>query len=457
MRKNYSLAGVLAILACVAAVTLAADQTSATSPSPTAKPAIPDASGASAEYAKLVIPPAGPLSTGPLDMVSGMPSALDKANLYSEIASGKLSPNVAGALERVYVPNRGANTVSVIDPVTMKVIDTFKVGIHPQHIVPSWDLKMLWVANNAEGRTDGSLTPIDPKTGKSGISVPVDDPYNLYWSPDGQFAIVVAEAYKRLDFRDAKTMAMKFTIPTPKCAGINHADFSIDGKFALFTCEFNGSVTKIDLVNRKVVDTIKLSAYFDRPDAQALIAAPGKKPRYLPDPANPAGADICTTPGMPQDVRISSDGKIFYVADMMVDGVHVVDGDSFKQIGFIPTGVGAHGLYPSRDGKSMYVANRGSNKIRGTPNGKGSVSVIDFATRKVTKNWPVPGGGSPDMGNTSADGKYLWLSGRYDNEVYRFNTDSGAVDKVAVGHEPHGLTVWPQPGRFSFGHTGNLR
>ncbi len=451
MRKNYSLADVLAAVGCVAAVSLAAAQTP---PSPTAKPAVP---GANAGYTKQVIPPPGPLSTGPLDMVSGMPPAIDKANLYSEIASGKLSPNVAGALERVYVPNRGANTVSVIDPATMKVIDTFKVGVHPQHIVPSWDLKTLWVANNAEGRLDGSLTPIDPKTGKSGKSVPVDDPYNLYWSPDGQFAIVVAEAYKRLDFRDAKTMAMKFTIPTPKCAGINHADFSIDGKFALFTCEFNGSITKIDLVNRKVVDTIKLSAYFDRPDAQALIAAPGKKPRYIPDPANPAGADICTTPGMPQDVRISPDGKIFYVADMMVDGVHVVDGESFKQIGFIPTGVGAHGLYPSRDGKNMYVANRGSNKIRGTPNGKGSVSVIDFATRKVTKNWPVPGGGSPDMGNISADGKYLWLGGRYDDEVYRFNTDSGAVDKVKVGREPHGLTVWPQPGRFSFGHTGNLR
>ncbi len=317
-------------------------------------------------------------------------------------------------------------------------------------------MRTLWVVNNAEGRTDGSLTPIDPKTGKPGKSIAVEDPYNLYWSPDGQYAIVVAEAYKRLDFRDPVTMTMKFTIPTPKCAGINHADFSIDGRFALFTCEFNGSITKIDLVNRKVIDTIKLSQYFDRPDALLLIATPGKKPRYVPDPSKP-GAEICTTPGMPQDVRISPNGKLFFVADMMADGVHVVDGESFKQIGFIATGVGAHGLYPSRDGKSMYVANRGSNKIRGTPGGKGSVSVIDFATHVVTKTWPIPGGGSPDMGNVSADGKYLWLGGRYDNEVYRFNTDSGAVDKVKVGREPHGLTVWPQPGRYSLGHTGNLR
>lgn len=386
----------------------------------------------------------------------GMPAVIDKNNLYSETTSGKMSPATAGALERVYVPNRAANTVSVIDPASMKVVDTFKVGINPQHVVPSWDMRTLWVANNAEGRTDGSLTPIDPKTGKPGKSVPVEDPYNMYWSPNGQFAIVVAEEFKRLDFRDPVTMALKFSIATPACAGINHADFSIDGKFAFFTCEFNGSLTKIDLQARSVLATIKLSPYFDRPDVLELLAKPGKKPRLVPD-VSQLGGTICTTPGMPQDVRASPDGKLYFVADMMADGVHVVDGESFKQIGFIATGVGAHGLYPSRDGKQLYVANRGSNQIRGKPKGKGSVSVIDFASRTVIKNWPIAGGGSPDMGNVSADGKYLWLSGRYDDVVYRFDTQSGDVAQVKVGREPHGLTVWPQPGRYSLGHTGNMR
>ena len=395
-------------------------------------------------------------ATSGITTVPGMPPVLDATNLYSETRSSVMSKAVEGSLPRVYVPNRGENTVSVIDPATLKVVDKFKVGINPQHVVPSWDMKTLWVANNAEGRTDGSLTPIDPKTGKAGRSVPVDDPYNMYWSTDGKYAIVVAEAYKRLDYRDAKTMKLEYSIATPKCAGINHADFSIDGKYALFTCEFNGSITKIDLVNRKVVNTISLSQYFNRPDVLATIATPGKKPRYIPDPTT-AGGEICTTRGMPQDVRASPDGKTYYVADMMADGVHVVDGDSFKQIGFVATGVGAHGLYPSRDGKLLYVANRGSNEIRGKPLGKGSVSVMDFATGKIIKTWPIPGGGSPDMGNVSADGAYLWLSGRYDNVVYRINTTSGAVDQIKVGREPHGLTVWPQPGRYSLGHTGNMR
>jgi YVTN family beta-propeller protein len=399
---------------------------------------------------------ARPSAASAVTPVPGMPPVPDPANLYSETAAGKLSRAVAGHLERVYVPNRTDNTVSVIDPATLQVVDRFRAGVNPQHIVPSWDLQVLWVANNAEGRTDGSLTPIDPRTGKPGPSVAVDDPYNMYWSPDGRYAIVVAEALKRLDFRDPKTMRLEYSIPTPECGGINHADFSIDGAYAVFTCEFGGGVTKIDLVNRRVVGTIGLSRYFDRPEVLEMLQRPGRKPRKMMDPALPRSTIYSAMP-MPQDVRMSPDGRRFYVADMMSDGVHVVDFASFRQVGFIPTGVGAHGLYPSRDGKQLYVANRGSNRIHGRPHGPGGVTVIDFATESVLATWPIPGGGSPDMGNVSADGRYLWLSGRYDNEVYRFDTSNGSVVRVKVGREPHGLTVWPQPGRYSLGHTGNLR
>jgi YVTN family beta-propeller protein len=367
-------------------------------------------------------PAAGQQPSRAVETVPGMPPVTDPANLYSETRTGKMSPAVANALPRVYVPNLKSNDVYVIDPATFKVVDKFKVGINPQHIVPSWDLKTLWVTNNAEGRTDGSLTPIDPATGKPGKTVSVDDPYNMYFSPDGRSAIVVAEALKRLDLRDPQTMALQSSIPVPQCAGINHADFSIDGKFAIFTCEFQGSLAKIDLVSGKVLGYLKLSKG-----------------------------------GMPQDIRVSPDGKIFYVADMKADGIFVIDGDSFKEIGFIQTGKGTHGLYPSRDGTRLYVANRGSNHIHGKPHGKGSVSVVDFATRRIVANWPIPDGGSPDMGNVSADGKTLWLSGRYDNVVYAIDTTSGEVRKIPVGKEPHGLTVWPQPGRYSLGHTGNMR
>lgn len=362
--------------------------------------------------------------------VAGMPPVVSAGNLYSEAGINRLSPAAAGALPRVYVPNLRSNDVYVIDPATFKVVDKFPVGRSPQHVVPSWDLQTLWVANNAEGRADSSLTPIDPKTGKPGKDVMVDDPYNMYFTPNGKEAIVVAEAHARLDFRDPHTMALKSSLAVPQCKGINHADFSIDGKYALFTCEFGGSIAKIDLVKRKVVGYLQLA----------------KK-------------------GMPQDIRVSPDGKVFYIADMMSNSVFMVDGDSFTAIGVIATGVGSHGLYPSRDGTKLYVTNRGSNRIHGPSHGKrqvktegkGSVSVIDFATRKVVTTWQIPHGGSPDMGNVSADGKWLWLSGRFDDVVYAINTTTGAVKSIPVGMEPHGLTIWPQPGRYSLGHTGNMR
>ena len=368
-----------------------------------------------------------PLDRRPLTVavqtVAGMPPVLDPANLYSAAESNMFSPAVAGALPRIYVPNLSSNTVSVIDPSTRKVVNTFPVGANPEHVVPSYDLQTLWVTNNAEGQTTGSLTPIDPKTGLPGPSISVADPYNLYFTPDGKSAVVVAEALQRLDFRDPHTMALQYSIPVPNCAGINHADFSIDGRYMIASCEYQGDLVKIDLVTHQVVGYLNL-----------------------------------VTSGMPQDVRVSPNGSTFYVAELTTGRVYLVDGNSFTVIGSIATGVGPHGLYFSRDDTKLYVANRGFPSLQGThPHGPGSVSVIDVATNRVITTWTIPGGGSPDMGNVSADGRQLWLSGRYDNVVYVFDTTTGAVQSIPVGVQPHGLLVWPQPGRYSVGHTGIMR
>ena len=220
----------------------------------------------------------------PIETVPGMPPVPDPSNLYSETAAGKFAPAVAGALERVYVPNRRSNDISVIDPATMQVVDTFTVGINPQHVVPSWDLKTLWVTNNAEGRTDGTLTPIDPKTGKPGTAILVDDPYNMYFTPDGKSAIVVAEARKRLDFRDPQTMKMQRSLDVPECSGINHADFSIDGRYAIFTCEFQGSLAKIDFVETQGgrLPQALAAAGCRRTSGSRPTAAPSTSPTCMP-------------------------------------------------------------------------------------------------------------------------------------------------------------------------------
>ncbi|MFE6174129.1 hypothetical protein [Streptomyces sp. NPDC056464] len=339
----------------------------------------------------------------------GMPPVLDPKDVYAADRPNQLSPVVKDFPSRVYVPNSESDTVSVIDPTTYEVIETIPVGGQPQHVVPSWDLKTLWVNNN-RGHT---LTPIDPKTGRAGREVEVHDPYNLYFTPNGRYAVVMASLDRELVFRDPHTMERIKTEPVT-CYGVNHADFSLDGRYFIVSCEFSGELLKVDTEQMKVVAQQKLP--FD-------------------------GA-------MPQDVKISPDGKRFYIADMMAHGMWVLDGDKFTTPSFLPTGKGCHGLYVSRDSREMYVSNRG----------EGTVSVFDFTRNQLTKKWQLPEGGSPDMGGVSADGKVLWLSGRYDSEVYAIDTGTGAeLARIPVGAGPHGLAVYPQPGRYSLGHTGIFR
>ena len=371
--------------------------------------------------------PAGTTVPSKFKTIPGMPPVIDDNNIYSEQSANKMSATVKNHKPLVYVPNNRSASVTVIDPATFKIIRTVAVGLDPQHVVPSWDLTKLFVTNNAEGRTDGSLTPIDPVTGEFGTAIPVDDPYNMYYTPDGKSAVVVAEAFKRLDLRDPVTWKVQRSISTPECGGINHADFSGDGSYAVFTCEFDSAIVKVDWRAGTVLGKIT----FGKAQSES----------------------------MPQDVRVGPDGQTFYVADMMKDGVFIIDGDSFTQKSFVKTGVGTHGIYPSRDGTKLYIANRGQNTIFGSPKGKGNVSVLDPKTNTVVGTWAVPGGGSPDMGNLNPDGSQLWLSGRYDDEVYVFDTNSGVlIQRIPTGQKaPHGLVWWPQPGRYSLGHTGNMR
>jgi YVTN family beta-propeller protein len=383
-------------------VAAAAGCTSSAPPTPTSSPASRVRAAASAS-------PAGATS----DLLAGMPEYPSRQNVYAAAGPGMLGPTVRDHLPLVYVPNTNSDDVYVINPATYQVVDQFYGGPEPQHIVPSYDMSTLYVTSSRV--PGGSVLPINPHTGRPGKIINVQDVYNLYFTPDGKYAVVVAEYYRRLDFYDPKTWHRKKSAEFPGCAGINHMDFTVDGKTALVSCEFANRMIAIDV-------------------------ATARKLREL---------DLDVVPhGMPQDTRLVPDGTAFLVADMHANGVHVFDGAATRHIGFIRTGKGAHGIYFSRDGRHAFVSNRD----------EGSVSVLDLATRKPVAKWRIPGGGSPDMGGVSADGKVLWLTGRYDNEVYAFRISDGfLLARIAVGSGPHGLTVWPQPGRYSLGHTGNIR
>jgi hypothetical protein len=258
----------------------------------------------------------------PAGALPGMPPPLDPNDVYAADRPGRLSPAVRRFPARVYVPNSQSDTVDVIDQRTYRIVRHFATGWLPQHVTPSWDLRTLWVGNNQ----GNSLTAIDLATGRR--------------------AIVVAERLRRLDFRDPHTMRLRHALPVP-CQGIDHMDFSADGRYLLASCEFSGELVRVDVALERVVGVVGLRAGL-----------------------------------MPQDVKLAPDGGVFYVADMTSDGVWVIDAAQPRVLGFVPTGKGAHGLYASRDSRVLYVSNRG----------EGSVSLISFATRRVVATWRPPGG-----------------------------------------------------------------
>jgi len=355
----------------------------------------------------MAVPPAEAVgvAAAPTGDVAVDPDA-GPAGVYAATVQPQLAPSVADIPSRVYVPNSDAGTVSVIDPATLEVVDEYHVGRMPHHVIPAHDMQTLYVLDTA-GNT---ITPIDPRTAKPGEPIAVDDPYNLYFSPDGSLAIVVAERYRRLDLRNPQTWELIASIPVPP-SGVNHADFSPDGRYFYVSCEFSGYLAKVDLVEHRVV-------------AQTEIGVE------------------------PIDVKLSPDAQLLFVADQARNGVILVDPADLHEVGFLPTGKGAHGLYFSRDVSELYVSNRKG----------GSVSVVDVASRAVVDTWEIPGGGSPDMGGVTIDGRQLWLGGRYHGEVYVFDTATGdVVRQIATGAAPHGVAVFPQPGRYSLGHTGVFR
>jgi YVTN family beta-propeller protein len=391
LRRGYRVAGAL----CVAAFALAACGTSGakstTNANSSARDSTTTPSVAPRPVSVTTTHPGGPL------------------DIYAADRPNALSPVVKNDPPLIYVPNSLSDTVDVINPATAQIVEHFPVGVLPQHVVPAWDLKTLYVTNDRSN----TLTPIDPTTGRPGPTIPVEDPYNMYFTPDGKYAIVVAERLERLDFRDPHTFKLIKSVHVD-CLGIDHIDFSADGRYLIASCEFSAKILKLDVVNQSVVGTIVLNGGH----------------------------------AMPQDVKLDPTGRVFYVADNSRGGVYTVDGASFTVTGFIPTGAGAHGLYVSRDSKLLYVTNRNA----------GSISLLSFATNSVVGTWVIPGGGSPDMGGISADGKVFWVTGRYNGVVYAIDTTTGALlHKIRVGSGPHGLCVFPQPGQHSLGHTGVFR
>lgn len=320
-------------------------------------------------------------------------------DVYAYTRAGMLAPVARTLPARVYVPVAGG--LDVVDPATYRVVRRIALGRRPRQVIPSWDLRTLWVSET------GGLVPVDARTGARGRRVGVAAVADLYFSLDGTAALVLDARHGRIEIRDPHTMRYRSALTVP-CSGLTHADFSRTGDTLVVGCT-TGRLALVDLTGRHATRTLRL-----------------------------AGGSV------PQDVRLSPDGTMFYVADSDRGGVWLIDARRFQKKGFVRTGRGARGLYPSRDATVLYVT------------GTDGVSLVSFARRRRIGRWKTPV--SPGAAAVSATGRILWLCARGSGAVYALSTRTGrAVRRVALGARPRGLSLHPQPGRFSLGHTGDYR
>src|SRR5215472_13209716 len=94
----------------------------------------------------------------------GMPPVLNPADIYAADHAGEVAAAVRNFPALVYVPNSKGDSVDVIDQKTFKIVGHFPSGgKEPQHVVPQYDMKRLWVINDL----GDSATDIDPATGSA--------------------------------------------------------------------------------------------------------------------------------------------------------------------------------------------------------------------------------------------------------------------------------------------------
>ena len=252
-------------------------------------------------------------------------------------------------------------------------------------MTPSWDLRTLWVDSD-KGNT---LTPIDPQTGRAGQAAPCGRPVqpllHARRAPrDRRGRAAPAAGLPR------SAHAAPQALDAGACPGIDHMDFTADGRRALASCEFSRQARR---ARRRGASGSALRA----------AARAARCPR------------TCGWPGRSLVLR-RRHGQRRRLAGQRA---------TMRRPGSSRPAPARTGFVLSRDARRLYISNRG----------EGTISVLDLATNQLVARWRIPGGGSPDMGGVSAERHACCgCPGRWNSEVY------------AISHA-HRPAAAPHPGR----------
>ncbi|RKP50307.1 beta-propeller fold lactonase family protein [Pararobbsia silviterrae] len=297
--------------------------------------------------------------------------------------------SAAWADGNVVVLNSADASISLIDPASQTVIDTFPVGKEPHHLMATPDNASLIVANSVSN----NLVFLDPKSGRIQHWVEhIEDPYQIGYSPDHRWFVTTGLRLDRVDVYRAVGDTIELAKRVPLATMPSHMAFTRDSTTAFVTLQVSGELAAIDLATQTVLWKMKVG---------------------------PVPAGLWMTP----------DDRYLLVGMTGADYVAVVDWRTRTVVKTIHTGKGAHNFRSLDDGRHVAVSNRVANTI----------SIIDelALTNAGDITGLLPG---PDDMELSADRRYLWVTFRFAKHVGIIDMNTRQLVKtIPVGRSPHGI------------------
>ena len=285
----------------------------------------------------------------------------------------------------VYVLNSTDPSIVKIDSKTGEEVRRIEGLREVHHLVLSPDGKELLIADSA----GNEILFVEPATGTVLRRERISNPYHLDFTPDGRLLVVASLKRGQVDIYDANGPRLLDRLRVGNKP--SHIAFSPDSRFAFITIQGDGTVIAIDLQTRRIV-------------------------WQMPVGPEPAG--------------------IIWHRDRLIVGIMgrdhfaVLNPATQKVESTIRVGRGAHTVFASPDGKTLWATSRVQSRI----------AEIDPATLEVRRIHEVPGG--PDCIAFAPDGA-LWTTLRWAGRIARLDPKTGDVSTIRVGRSPHGIFVQP--------------
>ncbi|WP_448609053.1 CHAT domain-containing protein [Geodermatophilus sp. URMC 60] len=311
--------------------------------------------------------PAAPTSSGPPPVSPSMPIPSAGAVIPVGETPGYAVASPSGA--QLYVANREARTITVVDTGLDRVTGQIPVPVGPpQFVTFSPDGRVAYLSLYDEETEDGAFGVLDARTWRMIETIPLD---GKPWSPavtrDGDRVYVPVEGPNTVVVIDAGAYEVLTEIPVPPLP--HSIEFTLDGMRGYVANHTSNVVAVIDTTTDTVLREVPVDA---GPHRVAVHPARPLVANVNYDADTVTVIDTSTDTVMtsipveagPQDVTWAPDGQFAYVTSVNADTLSVIAADDWRVTARIPIGDAPTSVAVLPDGSRGYVTNLNDGTVR---------------------------------------------------------------------------------------------